>query len=56
MERIQTASEPLGGHFTLVVRGNGYDGKTTPLSHNVNTDEVKITLMKSLPASLFRLF
>ena len=38
---VQEASEPLGGVFSLVVNGDGYNGQTDPLPHDANTDEVR---------------
>ena len=38
---VQEASEPLGGVFSLVVNGDGYNGQTDPLPHDANTDQVR---------------
>ena len=38
---VQEASEPLGGVFSLIVNGDGYNGQTDTLPHDANTDEVR---------------
>ena len=40
VERVQEASQPLGGSFILRVKGNSYDGETTPLPYDASVDEV----------------
>ena len=42
VERVQEASQPLGGSFILRVKGKSYDGETTPLPYDASVDEVSV--------------